>query len=213
MLISESVNYRHPWCGWINRIPYRSSTSSHWKNSIRNLWLHEHGIAENRFKECSGEIRWYRYPDQFSGCCMRVDTQQVHWYKFGNRKFLEIHKIRIFLINPPSPPKSSVIHSTLIGIELMAKHKNGSGGHIINIASIAGLAPLGNATLCVYAASKYGVVGFTRALAVRINPFSIIWMRILLSTLTDEFIAGRNYEHQILHHMSRDDRNPLAELL
>jgi short-subunit dehydrogenase len=53
-----------------------------------------------------------------------------------------------------------VIHGTHAAYGAMVRH---GGGHIINIASMAGLLPLPGAT--IYAASKYGVVGFS--LAVR----------------------------------------------
>ena len=44
-------------------------------------------------------------------------------------------------------------------------------GHIINIASIAG--KVGSANLAVYCASKFGLVGFTQALAEEVRQFGI----------------------------------------
>jgi NAD(P)-dependent dehydrogenase (short-subunit alcohol dehydrogenase family) len=44
-------------------------------------------------------------------------------------------------------------------------------GHIINIASIAG--KVGSANLAVYCASKFGVVGFTQALAEEVRQYGI----------------------------------------
>lgn len=49
-----------------------------------------------------------------------------------------------------------VVHGTHAAYCAMVRH---GGGHIVNIASMAGLMPLPGAT--VYAASKYGVVGFS----------------------------------------------------
>ncbi|KAI4882267.1 hypothetical protein NFI96_027217 [Prochilodus magdalenae] len=46
----------------------------------------------------------------------------------------------------------------------MKKENGGQGGLIINTASLAGLGPLPSAP--IYTATKYGVVGFTRALAM-----------------------------------------------
>ncbi|XP_048399865.1 15-hydroxyprostaglandin dehydrogenase [NAD(+)]-like [Stegostoma tigrinum] len=58
----------------------------------------------------------------------------------------------------------SVIKGTYLGIQHMSKEAGGRGGVIVNIASIAGVIPyfLGP----VYAASKYGVVGFTTSLSL-----------------------------------------------
>ncbi|XP_043559108.1 15-hydroxyprostaglandin dehydrogenase [NAD(+)]-like [Chiloscyllium plagiosum] len=58
----------------------------------------------------------------------------------------------------------SVIKGTFLGIQHMSKETGGKGGVIVNIASMAGLIPffLGP----VYAASKYGVVGFTTSLSL-----------------------------------------------
>jgi len=44
-------------------------------------------------------------------------------------------------------------------------------GHIVNIASIAG--KVGSANLAVYCASKFGVVGFTQALAEEVRQYGI----------------------------------------
>jgi short-subunit dehydrogenase len=44
-------------------------------------------------------------------------------------------------------------------------------GHIINIASIAG--KVGSANLAVYCASKFGLVGFTQALAEEVRQHGI----------------------------------------
>ena len=44
-------------------------------------------------------------------------------------------------------------------------------GHLVNIASIAG--KVGSANLAVYCASKFGVVGFTQALAEEVRQYGI----------------------------------------
>ncbi|XP_078407250.1 15-hydroxyprostaglandin dehydrogenase [NAD(+)]-like [Cetorhinus maximus] len=58
----------------------------------------------------------------------------------------------------------SVIKGTHLGIEHMSKETGGAGGVIVNIASMAGLIPFSIAP--VYSASKHGVVGFTKSLAL-----------------------------------------------
>ncbi|XP_043559123.1 15-hydroxyprostaglandin dehydrogenase [NAD(+)]-like [Chiloscyllium plagiosum] len=58
----------------------------------------------------------------------------------------------------------SVIKGTYLGIQHMSKKTGGKGGVVVNIASIAGLCPFLHAQ--VYAASKFGVVGFTSSLAL-----------------------------------------------
>ena len=46
------------------------------------------------------------------------------------------------------------------------------GGRIINIASIAG--KVGEPTASAYSAAKFGVIGFTRALALEVAPYDIL---------------------------------------
>lgn len=46
----------------------------------------------------------------------------------------------------------------------MDKSKNGNGGLIVNISSVAGLEPSG--MFAVYSAAKCGLTAFTRAMAV-----------------------------------------------
>ncbi|XP_055604393.1 uncharacterized protein LOC129752646 [Uranotaenia lowii] len=62
---------------------------------------------------------------------------------------------------------SALINSTMIAFDVMGKHKSGSGGCIVNIASVAGLEPT---DFCaIYSATKCGVVGFTRAMGSETN--------------------------------------------
>lgn len=57
---------------------------------------------------------------------------------------------------------NGVILSTFIARELMRTDKGGSGGVILNIASVLGLYPIN--FVPVYTASKHAVTGFTRAM-------------------------------------------------
>ncbi|XP_011493637.2 alcohol dehydrogenase 2 [Aedes aegypti] len=58
---------------------------------------------------------------------------------------------------------TGVINSSLLALKLMSKeYSGGRGGTIVNVSSIAGLEP---SWMCVYAASKFGVTGFSRSLA------------------------------------------------
>jgi len=59
----------------------------------------------------------------------------------------------------------ALIRGSLYGLNYMSKQKNGNGGTIINIASIAGLRY--SPYLPVYSASKFAVVAFSQALKVR----------------------------------------------
>lgn len=48
----------------------------------------------------------------------------------------------------------------------MGKHRGGKGGTIINISSMAGLAPV--IYYPIYAATKHAIVGLTNSLAVKL---------------------------------------------
>lgn len=66
---------------------------------------------------------------------------------------------------------NAVMRGCLLAAEYMGQNKNCKGGHIINIASTAGLYAVGFDP--AYSASKTGVVGLSRALALSLNPESI----------------------------------------
>lgn len=56
------------------------------------------------------------------------------------------------------------MHSTIAAMNYMSKDKNGNGGDIVQIASIAGINPF---PFCpIYCASKFAIVGFARSLGV-----------------------------------------------
>ncbi|XP_020791588.1 15-hydroxyprostaglandin dehydrogenase [NAD(+)]-like [Boleophthalmus pectinirostris] len=59
---------------------------------------------------------------------------------------------------------TAMIRVAYLALEHMSKLHKGHGGVIINTASMAGLGPLPSCP--VYTATKYGVVGFTRAMAM-----------------------------------------------
>jgi 3-oxoacyl-[acyl-carrier protein] reductase len=61
------------------------------------------------------------------------------------------------------------IHGTQLGAALMVKH--GIGGHIINVSSMAAIAPVSGVTL--YAAAKFGCRGFSLAASKDLAPLGI----------------------------------------
>ncbi|KAL2094775.1 hypothetical protein ACEWY4_009494 [Coilia grayii] len=101
-----------------------------------------------------------------------------------------------------------VIRGTYLALDHMKKENGGRGGVIINISSMAGLGPLPASP--VYTATKHGVVGFSRAMAmasdaagygVRINTMCPIYVRTaLLSTAGSEECAGEFYR---IKHVNR----------
>lgn len=62
---------------------------------------------------------------------------------------------------------NGVIRGTMLGLKCMGQDQGGRGGHIINVASAAGITPV--PFMPSYAASKHAVVAYTRSLAL--NPF------------------------------------------
>lgn len=60
-----------------------------------------------------------------------------------------------------------VIRVSYLALEHMSKLSGGQGGVIVNTASMAGLGPLPSCP--VYTATKHGVIGFTRAMAMASN--------------------------------------------
>ncbi|XP_071857429.1 15-hydroxyprostaglandin dehydrogenase [NAD(+)]-like [Bombus fervidus] len=69
---------------------------------------------------------------------------------------------------------TGLIRMTLKGIDLMGKHKGGKGGTIVNISSMAGLAPV--IYYPIYAATKHAIVGLTNSLALSYNETGVRMM-------------------------------------
>uniref|UniRef100_A0A8C4SAE3 15-hydroxyprostaglandin dehydrogenase [NAD(+)]-like n=1 Tax=Erpetoichthys calabaricus TaxID=27687 RepID=A0A8C4SAE3_ERPCA len=82
---------------------------------------------------------------------------------------------------------NGVIRGTLLGLKHMKKEE---GGVIVNVSSLAGLGPLPSAP--VYTATKHGVVGFSRALAVSIQAGAPIIFEGLFC-LTMYFLLKKYY--------------------
>lgn len=59
---------------------------------------------------------------------------------------------------------TGLINTTAAVLPYMDKNKQGRGGLIVNISSVTGLDP--SPVFCVYSAAKFGVLGFSRSLAV-----------------------------------------------
>jgi 3-oxoacyl-[acyl-carrier protein] reductase len=64
--------------------------------------------------------------------------------------------------------KGTILGTTLIGREL----KNQGFGHILNISSLAGLAPVSG--LSLYAASKFAVRGFSLSVAAELKRYGVL---------------------------------------
>jgi 3-oxoacyl-[acyl-carrier protein] reductase len=64
--------------------------------------------------------------------------------------------------------KGTILGTTLIGREL----KNQGFGHILNISSLAGLAPVSG--LSLYAASKFAVRGFSLSVAAELKKYGVL---------------------------------------
>ncbi|XP_037960077.1 alcohol dehydrogenase-related 31 kDa protein-like [Teleopsis dalmanni] len=58
---------------------------------------------------------------------------------------------------------TGLINTTATVLPYMDRSKDGSGGLVVNIASVTGLDP--SPVFCAYSAAKFGVIGFTRSLA------------------------------------------------
>ncbi|XP_066501957.1 15-hydroxyprostaglandin dehydrogenase [NAD(+)] [Hoplias malabaricus] len=96
---------------------------------------------------------------------------------------------------------SGVVRGTYLALDHMKKENGGSGGVIVNTASLAGLGPFPSAP--IYTATKYGVVGFTRAIAgasalvdygVRINALCPSFVQTpLLDSFKSTEITGQFY--------------------
>ena len=73
--------------------------------------------------------------------------------------------------------QNAVVRSTLLGLQYMGKDKGGKGGVVVNISSIAGLAP--SAGVPVYVATKHAVIGLTRSFGVSIACIGVLTLILL----------------------------------
>ncbi|XP_003398335.1 15-hydroxyprostaglandin dehydrogenase [NAD(+)] [Bombus terrestris] len=71
---------------------------------------------------------------------------------------------------------TGLVRMTLKAIDAMGKHRGGKGGTIINISSMAGLAPA--VYYPIYAATKHAIVGFTNSLALSYNETGVRMMLV-----------------------------------
>lgn len=74
--------------------------------------------------------------------------------------------------------KGSILGTTLVG-RLMKKQR---GGHIINISSLAGLAPVSG--LSLYAASKFAIRGFSLSIAAELKKYGV-WVTVICPDLVN----------------------------
>jgi len=74
--------------------------------------------------------------------------------------------------------KGTILGTTLIGREL----KNQGFGHILNISSLAGLAPVSG--LSLYAASKFAVRGFSLSVAAELKKYGV-WVTVICPDLVN----------------------------
>ncbi|XP_029433422.1 15-hydroxyprostaglandin dehydrogenase [NAD(+)] isoform X2 [Rhinatrema bivittatum] len=96
------------------------------------------------------------------------------------------------------------IQGTYLALEYMKTQNGGEGGVIINMSSLAGLMPA--AYQPSYTASKYGIVGFTRAIAaasnageygVRINTICPAFVDTpLLKSVDNEEYMGEYFKYK-----------------
>lgn len=76
----------------------------------------------------------------------------------------------------------------LYGSKLAARRLNGRGGHIVNIASVAGISPYPG--LATYCATKHAVVGFSKTLHMELAPTGIGVTAVLPGMVHTELSAG-----------------------
>jgi NAD(P)-dependent dehydrogenase (short-subunit alcohol dehydrogenase family) len=71
----------------------------------------------------------------------------------------------------------------------------GGGGRIVNVASIAGVR--GGANSAHYIASKWGMVGLTRALAVELGPQGVVVNAVAPATIPETGIGRSSLEQKV----------------
>ncbi|XP_037402145.1 15-hydroxyprostaglandin dehydrogenase [NAD(+)]-like [Pygocentrus nattereri] len=149
---------------------------------------------ETQFNEAYGADRTHFYPVDVSSDQQFKDAFQKILSKFGQ---VDIFCNNAGIVNEKQWEKTvsinlcGVVRGTYLALEHMKKENGGQGGVIVNIASLVGLLPL--AQTPIYTATKFGVVGFTQALAlasevanygVRIN---VLCPSLVRTPLTDNF--------------------------
>lgn len=70
------------------------------------------------------------------------------------------------------------MNMTYAAVEYMAVENGGKGGIIVNVASVCGLDYIFNVP--AYNASKHGVIGFTRTLAVSLYTLHFFFSKLLI---------------------------------
>lgn len=82
-----------------------------------------------------------------------------------------------------------VVHCTRLAVPVMKQQneRDGFGGHIVNIASIAGL--LGNPGISVYNMTKFGVRGFSDALMKEVRDHGIKVTCVYPGSIATDFFA------------------------
>ncbi|XP_039952099.1 alcohol dehydrogenase-like isoform X1 [Bactrocera neohumeralis] len=77
---------------------------------------------------------------------------------------------------------TGTVNATLVAYDLMDKSRDGKGGVVVNISSVAALTPF--PVLPIYSATKGGILNFTRALA-QLEPKSGITLYSICPGITD----------------------------
>ncbi|XP_022108096.1 15-hydroxyprostaglandin dehydrogenase [NAD(+)]-like, partial [Acanthaster planci] len=107
----------------------------------------------------------------------------------------------------------AVVQGTYLARKYMSKLNGGSGGVVINIASMAGLIV---GPLCpVYTATKHGVVGFTRTMATFDPAFTAEDIRIntLCPSFSDTSINDKSAAPEFIDPSVRKQMISVAKLL
>jgi 3-oxoacyl-[acyl-carrier protein] reductase len=65
-------------------------------------------------------------------------------------------------------------------------------GRVINVSSISGR--LGTAGMTAYCASKWGLNGFTQALAAELRPSNVLVAAVLPGSVDTEMLAGSGWK-------------------
>ncbi|XP_030047391.1 15-hydroxyprostaglandin dehydrogenase [NAD(+)] [Microcaecilia unicolor] len=99
---------------------------------------------------------------------------------------------------------TGMIRGTYLGLKYMRTQNGGEGGLIVNMSSLAGIMPAAHQP--VYTASKFGIIGFTRAIAaasdvgqygVRINTICPGFVNTqLLQTIDNEENMGEYFQYR-----------------